>query len=58
MRYESNPRAQLKLQVDNLLNSDIVFDQFVPYTGETLEVERERRGLSASISFSYTLYND
>lgn len=56
--YEFNRRAQLKLQVDNLLNSDIVFDQFVPYTGETLEVERERRGLSASISFSYTLYND
>ncbi len=55
--YEFNRRAQLKLQINNLLNSDLVFDQFVPYNGETIEVERTRRGLSASISFSYTLYN-
>lgn len=50
-----NSRVSVKLQVNDLLNQPVIFRQEVPKTGETLEVERFKRGSSFEIGVSYTL---
>lgn len=53
--YRLNEKFTVKLQVNDLLNRAIVFDQEVPQTGKTLEVERFKRGSSFEIGISYDL---
>lgn len=53
--YRFNEKFTVKLQVNDLLNRAIVFDQEVPQTGKTLEVERFKRGSSFEIGISYDL---
>ena len=50
-----NSRVSVKLQINDLLNQPVIFRQEVPKTGETLEVERFKRGSSFEIGVSYTL---
>ena len=50
-----NSRVSVKLQINDLLNQPVIFRQEVPKTGETLEVEKFKRGSSFEIGVSYTL---
>ena len=53
--FDLNRHFALKLQVNDLLNRDVLFKQDVPQTGETVEVERYRKGTSFEVGFSYKL---
>lgn len=53
--YQLNERMSLKLQVNDLLNQDIVFEQEVPSQQQTVEVERFKRGVNFEVGFGYTL---
>ena len=45
----------LKLQVNDLLNRDVIFKQDVPTTGQEMEVERYRKGTNFEVGISYNL---
>ena len=45
----------MKLQVNDLLNRAIIFNQEAPEIGKTFEVERYKEGTSFEVGFSYTL---
>lgn len=47
--YQFNRRVELKLLLTDLLNRAMVFDQEVPQTGNTVEVERYRTGAGFEI---------
>lgn len=51
--YTFNKHFSMKLQLNDLLNRDILFKQEVPNTGQTIEVERYKRGTSFEIGASY-----
>ncbi|MDR3119533.1 MAG: TonB-dependent receptor [Mediterranea sp.] len=48
-------RFSAKLQVKNLLNNAILFEQDIPKTGSKVIVERFKPGINAEIGFTYTL---
>ena len=50
--YRFNRLFELKLQLDNLLDASYVFDQEVPQTGSSVEVERYRLGLGFEVGLS------
>lgn len=47
--YRFSRRAELKMQLTDLLDRAMVFDQEVPQTGESVEVERYRQGMGFEI---------
>ena len=51
--YSFSKRFSIKLQLDDLLNRTVVFKQEVPSTGQTIEVERYKRGTGIEIGASY-----
>ena len=51
--YSFSKRFSIKLQLDDLLNRTVVFKQEVPSTGQTIEVERYKRGTEIEIDASY-----
>ena len=51
--YKFNSRLSLRLQVKDMLNRDIVFEQDVPSTGATVEVERFKTGAGMELGVSY-----
>lgn len=51
--YSFNKQFSVKLQVNDLLNQDIIFKQEVPKTGQTIEVERYKKGINFEIGASY-----
>ncbi len=53
--YTLNDRLTFKLQAEDLLNRDVVFMQEVPITGQSIEVERYKRGIGVSLGVSYKL---
>ena len=53
--YQFNNRLSVKLQLKNLLNSDIVFEQELPLAGRVQEVERFNEGIKADLSISFKL---
>ena len=53
--YTFNSHFSVKLQVKDLLNRAIVFNQEAPEVGKTFEVERYKEGTSFEIGVSYTL---
>ncbi len=53
--YAFNRHFSMKLQVNDLLNRAIVFNQEFPEIGKTFEVERYKEGTSFEIGFTYTL---
>ena len=50
--YRFSRRAELKLQLTDLLNRAMVFEQEVPQTGGTVEVERYRRGTGFEVGLN------
>ena len=53
--YQINDRISLSFKANDLLNRDIIFEQGVPSTGETVEAERFKTGTNAEIGFSFKL---
>lgn len=53
--YTLNKHFSLKLQVNDLLNSSVVFKQDVSITGQKVEVERYKKGSNFEIGVSYKL---
>ena len=53
--YSLNKHFNLKLQVNDLLNRDVIFKQDVPTTGQEMEVERYRKGTNFEVGISYNL---
>ena len=53
--YQLNSRLSLKLQIDDILNRDVVFEQEVPALDKNVEVERFKNGASFEIGISYNL---
>lgn len=53
--YRINQRLSVKLQVDDLLNRDVVFEQEVPLLDQKMEVERFKRGAGFEVGISYNL---
>ncbi|WP_300698284.1 TonB-dependent receptor [Bacteroides sp.] len=51
--YNFNKHFSMKLQVNDLLNRAIIFNQDVPKTGQNIEVERYKRGTSFEVGASY-----
>ncbi len=51
--YNINDRLGLKFQINDLLGSDMVYEQEVPATGQKVEVERFRRGQNFEIGINY-----
>ena len=51
--YNINERLGLRLLVNNLLGRDMVYVQDVPFTGQTVEVERFKRGANFEIGVNY-----
>lgn len=43
----------MKFQVNDLLNRAVIFKQEVPKTGQTVEVERYKKGANFEIGASY-----
>lgn len=52
--YTVNKHLSFKLQVKDLLNSTVRFEQDIPDTGEKVEVESFRPGTNAEIGVTYT----
>ena len=50
--YRFSARAELKMQLTDLLNRALVFEQEVPQTNRTVEVERYRRGTGFEIGLN------
>ncbi len=50
--YRFSRRAELKLQLSDLLNRAMVFEQEVPQTGGSVEVERYRRGTGFEVGMN------
>ena len=50
--YRFSRRAEVKLQLTDLLNRAMVFEQEVPQTGSTIEVERYRRGTGFEVGLN------
>lgn len=50
--YRFSARAELKMQLTDLLNRTLVFEQEVPQTNRTVEVERYRRGTGFEIGLN------
>lgn len=53
--YSLNKHFSLKLQVNDLLNRDVIFEQEVPTTRQKVEVERYKKGMSFEVGVSYNL---
>lgn len=53
--YTFNNHFNVSLKVNDILNRDIVFEQGVPQTGGTIEVERFKTGTNFEIGFTYKL---
>lgn len=53
--YQINSRLSVKLQVDDILNRDVVFEQEVPSLNQNVEVERFKNGAGFEIGISYNL---
>ena len=53
--YMLNRHFSVKLQVNDLLNRAIIFNQEAPEVGKTFEVERYKEGTNFEIGVSYTL---
>ena len=51
--YNINDRLGFKLQINDLLGRDMVYEQEVPATGQKVEVERFRRGQNFEIGINY-----
>lgn len=51
--YNINDRLGVKFQINDLLGSDMVYEQEVPATGQKVEVERFRRGQNFEIGINY-----
>lgn len=51
--YNFNKHFSMKFQVNDLLNRAVVFKQEVPKTGQTVEVERYKKGANFEIGASY-----
>ena len=51
--YQVNERFNLKLQMKDILNRDVVFVQDVPNANTKMEVERFKRGTGFEIGASY-----
>ena len=45
----------VKLQIDDILNRDVVFEQEVPSLDTNVEVERFKSGASFEVGISYNL---
>ncbi len=56
--YMFNNKLQLKLNLKNLLNTDMIYEQYIPKFDIMKEVERNKRPIEATLSVSYKLYND
>ena len=52
--YAFNSRFSMKMQLKNLLDSTIRFEQDVPQTGGKVTVEEFKLGINAEIGFTYT----
>lgn len=50
-----NSHFSLKLQVHDLLNRDIIFEQEIPANGTKTEVERYKKGTGFEVGFTYKL---
>ena len=53
--YQINTRLSVKLQIDDILNRDVVFEQEVPSLDTNVEVERFKSGASFEVGISYNL---
>ena len=53
--YSLNKHFNLKLQVNDLLNRDVIFKQDVPTTGQEMVVERYHKGTNFEVGISYNL---
>lgn len=53
--YSFNKNFGIKLQINDILNRDMVFRQEIPLTGETVDVERYKKGIGFEVGFSYKL---
>ena len=53
--YQINSRLSVKLQIDDILNRDVVFEQEVPSLDTNVEVERFKSGSSFEVGISYNL---
>lgn len=53
--YDITNNWSVKMKVNNLLNSDIIFTQQIKDSQEVFEVERYKPGLGGSISISFNL---
>ena len=53
--YQINSRLSVKLQIDDILNRDVVFEQEVPSLDRNVEVERFKNGAGFEIGISYNL---
>ena len=51
--YNINERLGLRLLVNNLFGRDMVYVHDVPFTGQTVEVERFKRGANFEIGVNY-----
>ena len=50
--HRSCPWAEVKVQFSDLLGRALVFEQEVPQTGETVEVERYRPGTGFEVGLN------
>ena len=53
--YQFNDRMSISFKANDILNRDIVFEQDVPTTGKTVEVERFKTGTNLEVGFSLKL---
>ena len=50
--YRFGERTELKLQLTDLLNRPLIFEQDVPQTGRSIEVERYRTGMGFELGIA------
>lgn len=51
--YTPNSHFQISLKATDLLNRNIIFEQEIPMTGNTVEVEKFKKGTKLEIGLSY-----
>ena len=51
--YRFGERTELKLQLTDLLNRPLIFEQDVPQTGRSIEVERYRTGIGFELGIAF-----
>ncbi len=56
--YLWNNHLQLKVNLKNIINTDLTYEQYLPKFNHSKEVERTTRPFEASISVSYKIFNN